>query len=172
MSVADCVQSVNRAPGQFIFRNGRRARFGFYTSACHRHARRFDSSIREHRSGFTLIELLVVIAIIAILASILFPVFSTAKVSGRKARCAEQLKQLVAASISYSDDYNSRYVPAAKDLYSDTPYGGQWRWHGWRSKLGKNFEPNKGPLWPYMGRSGGLKECPTAKYLLTVDKVS
>ncbi|MGB9797256.1 MAG: prepilin-type N-terminal cleavage/methylation domain-containing protein, partial [bacterium] len=32
--------------------------------------------MRRHMQGFTLIELLVVIAIIAILAAILFPVFS------------------------------------------------------------------------------------------------
>ena len=36
---------------------------------------------RSPRVGFTLIELLVVIAIIAILAAILFPVFSQAPVS-------------------------------------------------------------------------------------------
>ena len=162
MSVADCVQSVNRAPGQINFRNGRRARFGFYAGVCHRQTRRFASPVSGRRSGFTLIELLVVIAIIAVLAGILFPVFATAKEAGRKARCSVQLKELVAASISYSDDYNGRYVPAAKDLYLDNPYGGYWRWHGWRPNIGQNFQPNKGPLWPYMGRSGGLKQCPTA----------
>ncbi len=46
------------------------------------------------RSGFTLIELLVVIAIISILASILFPVFATAREKGRQTVCMSNLRQI------------------------------------------------------------------------------
>ena len=46
------------------------------------------------RKGFTLIELLVVIAIIAILAAILFPVFSQVREKARATACLSNTKQL------------------------------------------------------------------------------
>jgi len=56
------------------------------------------------RRGFTLIELLVVIAIIAILASILFPVFATARAKGRRTACISNLRQLATACDMYMED--------------------------------------------------------------------
>jgi prepilin-type N-terminal cleavage/methylation domain-containing protein/prepilin-type processing-associated H-X9-DG protein len=54
--------------------------------------------------GFTLIELLVVIAIIAILASILFPVFARARAKARQASCMSNMRQLGLAILMYADD--------------------------------------------------------------------
>jgi len=66
---------------------------------------------KRSRSGFTLIELLVVIAIIAILAAILFPVFAQAKAAAKKASALSNVKQMVLASIMYSNDYDDTVVP-------------------------------------------------------------
>jgi prepilin-type N-terminal cleavage/methylation domain-containing protein/prepilin-type processing-associated H-X9-DG protein len=58
------------------------------------------------RRGFTLIELLVVIGIIAILASLLFPVFASARERGRTASCSSNLHQIGLALHNYADDWD------------------------------------------------------------------
>jgi prepilin-type N-terminal cleavage/methylation domain-containing protein len=61
------------------------------------------------KRGFTLIELLVVIAIIAILASILFPVFAKAREKARQTTCTSQLRQLATAVLMYNQDNGGTY---------------------------------------------------------------
>lgn len=61
------------------------------------------------RQGFTLIELLVVIAIIAILASILFPVFARARENARRSSCQSNLKQMTLGFMQYTQDFDERY---------------------------------------------------------------
>jgi len=67
----------------------------------------------RRQSGFTLIELLVVIAIIAILASILFPVFARARAKARQTACTSNVKQLLTAIMMYTQDFDEAFPISA-----------------------------------------------------------
>jgi prepilin-type N-terminal cleavage/methylation domain-containing protein/prepilin-type processing-associated H-X9-DG protein len=122
-----------------------------------------------HRtSAFTLIELLVVIAIIAILAAILFPVFSQARETARQAQCASNMRQIGMAMRMYTSDYDDVWFPA----YSVNDAGPQFSkvqpWLGYDNNNipgGSILQPavhppRPGALDPYI-RNEGIKRCPS-----------
>lgn len=64
----------------------------------------------SHRRAFTLIEVLVVVATIGLLVAILVPSLSRAREQARRAACASNQKQLMAAVHMYASKYGG-YVP-------------------------------------------------------------
>lgn len=72
-----------------------------------------QAKVRSRQGAFTLIELLVVIAIIAILAAILFPVFSQAKAAAKQTQALAQMRQLATGLMLYASDSDDYFVPAS-----------------------------------------------------------
>jgi prepilin-type N-terminal cleavage/methylation domain-containing protein/prepilin-type processing-associated H-X9-DG protein len=123
---------------------------------------------RTRLVGFTLIELLVVIAIIAILAGILIPALSKAKLKATGALCLNNQKQLMMAYSMYATDQSDRMLGSAPP---ESPValgaGGYWILPNINSGQSvsqamnevKNCMSNS-PLWRYVS-SLDTYECPS-----------
>ena len=120
------------------------------------------TSTQKRRIGFTLIELLVVIAIIAILTSILFPVFARARENARRASGLNNLKQIRLGIMQYTQDYDERY-PSVLEGPHGGPYIVQTKtgWPGRRFSFGgQNYISWMDLIFPYV-KNVQIFECPS-----------
>lgn len=106
---------------------------------------------RVHRCAFTLIELLVVFSIIAILASILLPVVSSVRETGKRTACASNLRQIGMGSLCYSTD-NPKWI-----LPFNNGYVGSWG-DSWMSLIRDYFGKDGGTDAFFTCRTGRFKD--------------
>jgi prepilin-type N-terminal cleavage/methylation domain-containing protein/prepilin-type processing-associated H-X9-DG protein len=104
--------------------------------------------------GFTLIELLVAIAIIAVLAALLFPLFSRARENGRRTACLSNMQQLTLAFLLYAQDYDET-LPNAGDGPAAVDLTGGWMYQTAfpANKASKAFDPSRGSLYSYVNNA-------------------
>lgn len=121
----------------------------------------------RNNRAFTFIELLVVIAIIAILASILFPVFAQAKATAKKTVCISNFKQLGLATAMYINDSYGMYEPAQVGIPPSTSANNVGWTYDWTYIVAPYIKNGTGGTLvnsghSVMGYAGGVFACPAA----------
>src|SRR5512140_2132391 len=95
--------------------------------------------------GFTLIELLVVIAIIAILAALLLPALTRAKLKAQGVQCMNNTRQLATAWRMYTDDSNDNLPYASADVAFLNTWHVSWLYTWCTGKM--DFDSTRASNW-------------------------
>jgi len=115
------------------------------------------------RRGVSMIEILIVSGMIAVLASVLLPSLASARVSAKAMVCKSNLAQVARANLYYADENDSTYCAGAEAMRPTRAR--RWginltRWYGTRPNRHAPFVPEGGPLTPYLGGDGRIRQCP------------
>ena len=138
-----------------------------------------NSSCQPQTRGnaFTLIELLVVIAIIAILAALLLPALSRAKLKAQALQCMSNQKQLTLAWLMYAGDNSSKLAPNGQESTqcphaSDARYLPGGIYSQWCPGLVNTYNAEAdnfieaGLIWPYVNKLD-VYRCPADTKVFT-----
>lgn len=116
------------------------------------------------KRAFTLIELLVTVTIVGVLSALMLSIAGKMRAVGDKAKCANSLRQLGAATQLYLAENAQTFFAYSKN----TADGKLWYFGLERSGGGaegsRELDKTKAPLYPYLQQVGGVEVCPAFPY--------